>query len=171
MREAASRAERLGAATDAHWLLERADALSDATPIDQRLDTALDDGLAARMFAHADRTRATVSPARRVWVDRERARFGAWYEMFPRSAGPDPTRSATFREAGAALARIADLGFDIVYLPPIHPIGRSFRKGRNNTLVRRAVRSRQSLGDRIGGRRTHRGRARAGHARRVRRVS
>jgi len=119
---------------DAHWLLERADALSDSTPINERLDAALDDGLAARMLAHADRTRATVSPARRVWVDRERARFGAWYEMFPRSAGPDPTRSATFREAGAALARIADLGFDIVYLPPIHPIGRSFRKGRNNTL-------------------------------------
>ena len=77
VREAASRAERLGAATDAHWLLGRADALSDSTPIDQRLDTAVDDGLAARMLAYADRSRATNSPARRVWVDRERARFGA----------------------------------------------------------------------------------------------
>jgi len=134
VRETASRAERLGAAADAHWLLERADALSDSTPIDQRLNTALDDGLSTRMFTYVDRSRATTSPPRRVWVDRERARFGAWYEMFPRSAGPDPTRSATFREAGAALARIADLGFDIVYLPPIHPIGRSFRKGRNNAL-------------------------------------
>src|SRR5262245_55663507 len=132
--EAASRAERLGTATDAHWLLERADALSDSTPIGQRLNTALDDELTTRMFAYADRSRATNPPARRVWVDRERARFGAWYEMSPRSAGPDPTRSATFREAGTALARIADLGFDIVYLPPIHPIGRSFRKGRNNAL-------------------------------------
>jgi starch synthase (maltosyl-transferring) len=72
-----------------------------------------------------------------VWIDRERARFGAWYEMFPRSEGPDPTRSATFREACGRLPAIAGLGFDIVYLPPIHPIGRSFRKGRNNSLVAR----------------------------------
>jgi starch synthase (maltosyl-transferring) len=71
----------------------------------------------------------------RVWVDRERARFGTWYEMFPRSAGPDPTRSGTFREAAGELPRIADLGFDVVYLPPVHPIGISFRKGRNNALV------------------------------------
>jgi starch synthase (maltosyl-transferring) len=69
-----------------------------------------------------------------VWVDRERARFGAWYEMFPRSAGPDPDRSGTFQEAAAELPRLADLGFDVVYLPPIHPIGTQFRKGANNRL-------------------------------------
>ncbi len=50
-----------------------------------------------------------------------RARFGAWYEMFPRSAGPDPTRSATFAEAAARLPYIAAMGFDVLYLPPIHP--------------------------------------------------
>jgi starch synthase (maltosyl-transferring) len=76
----------------------------------------------------------TISPPLRVWVDRERARFGAWYEMFPRSAGPDPTRSGTFDEARALLPGIADLGFDVLYLPPIHPIGTSFRKGPNNRL-------------------------------------
>ena len=119
----------------AEWLLERADALSDATSQAHRLEVALDAALAALMLTYADRSRATTSPARRVWVDRERARFGAWYEMFPRSAGPDPHRSATFHEAAAALPRIADLGFDVVYLPPIHPIGRSFRKGRNNALA------------------------------------
>jgi len=81
-----------------------------------------------------DRGRVTRSGVRRVWVDRERARFGAWYEMFPRSSGSDPHRSGTFREAAADLVRIADMGFDIVYLPPIHPIGVSFRKGRNNAL-------------------------------------
>jgi starch synthase (maltosyl-transferring) len=70
----------------------------------------------------------------RVIVERERARFGAWYEMFPRSAGPDPARSATFKEAAARLPYVAGMGFDVLYLPPIHPIGRSFRKGRNNTL-------------------------------------
>ncbi|HEY2792267.1 MAG TPA: alpha-1,4-glucan--maltose-1-phosphate maltosyltransferase, partial [Micromonosporaceae bacterium] len=70
-----------------------------------------------------------------VAVDRARARFGAWYEMFPRSWGPDPTRSATFRESETHLSRVAALGFDVVYLPPIHPIGRSFRKGRGNAIV------------------------------------
>ena len=69
-----------------------------------------------------------------VMVERERARFGAWYEMFPRSAGTDPTRSATFDEAAARLPYVKALGFDVLYLPPIHPIGRSFRKGRNNAL-------------------------------------
>ena len=57
----------------------------------------------------------------------------------PRSAGPDPHRSGTFREAAALLPRIADLGFDVVYLPPIHPIGKSFRKGRNNALTADAL--------------------------------
>jgi starch synthase (maltosyl-transferring) len=71
----------------------------------------------------------------RAVVDRERARFGAWYELFPRSAGPDPTRSATFDEAAERLPAIAAMGFDVVYLPPIHPIGTTARKGRNNSLT------------------------------------
>ncbi len=71
----------------------------------------------------------------RVMVERERARFGAWYEMFPRSAGPDPARSATFDEAAERLPAIAAMGFDVVYLPPIHPIGTTARKGRNNSLT------------------------------------
>jgi starch synthase (maltosyl-transferring) len=70
-----------------------------------------------------------------VIAERERARFGAWYEMFPRSAGTDPSRSATFAEAEERLPYIASMGFDVLYLPPIHPIGTSFRKGRNNTLT------------------------------------
>ena len=79
-------------------------------------------------------TRAAYGRTLKVSVDRDRARFGAWYEMFPRSWGPDPTRSATFREAAAHLPRVAAMGFDVVYLPPIHPIGKSFRKGRGNAL-------------------------------------
>ena len=82
-----------------------------------------------------DRSRATESPIRRLWVDRQRGATGAWYEMFPRSAGPDPHRSGTLAEAAAELPRIADLGFDVLYLPPIHPIGTSFRKGPNNSLI------------------------------------
>jgi starch synthase (maltosyl-transferring) len=68
-----------------------------------------------------------------VWVDRERARFSSWYELFPRAASPIPGKHGTFRDVEGQLPEIAAMGFDIVYLPPIHPIGRSFRKGPNNT--------------------------------------
>ena len=70
-----------------------------------------------------------------VHVDRERARFAAWYEFFPRSATTDPRRHGTFVEAARELDRVAALGFDVVYLPPIHPIGLTNRKGPNNTLT------------------------------------
>ena len=69
-----------------------------------------------------------------VIVDRPAARFAAWYEMFPRSAGTEPGRGATLLEAAERLPAIAAMGFDVVYLTPIHPIGRAFRKGPNNTL-------------------------------------
>ena len=68
-------------------------------------------------------------------VERERARFGAWYEMFPRSAAAEPGRHGTFRDVEARLPYVAEMGFDVLYLPPIHPIGRAFRKGPNNTLT------------------------------------
>jgi len=68
-------------------------------------------------------------------VDRPAARFAAWYEIFPRSQGTDPTRSATFREAEQRLPAIAAMGFDTLYMPPIHPIGTTNRKGPNNSLV------------------------------------
>ena len=108
---------------------------SDSDPV-LRANAALDERLLSLMQRHADRALATeyrhVLP---VWVDRERARFGAWYELFPRSWGPTASRSATFGEAAHHLRNVAALGFDIVYLPPIHPIGSSFRKGRGNALV------------------------------------
>ncbi|HEY0582088.1 MAG TPA: alpha-1,4-glucan--maltose-1-phosphate maltosyltransferase [Chloroflexota bacterium] len=68
-------------------------------------------------------------------VDRLQARFASWYEIFPRSQGTDPHRSATFREAEARLPEIAAMGFDTLYMTPIHPIGTTKRKGPNNTLV------------------------------------
>ena len=68
-------------------------------------------------------------------VDRPAARFAAWYEIFPRSQGTDPDRGATFREAEARLPAIASMGFDTLYMTPIHPIGTTNRKGPNNTLV------------------------------------
>jgi starch synthase (maltosyl-transferring) len=72
-------------------------------------------------------------------VDRELARFSAWYELFPRSQGRDPAHpvATTLREAEWRLTQLASMGFDVVYLPPIHPIGRTNRKGRNNSVTAR----------------------------------
>ena len=94
------------------------------------------EALLAAMRRHPDRTTATRSHELPLVVDRERARVGAWYELFPRSQGRDPRRPAptTFADAEWRLPDIAAMGFDVVYVPPIHPIGRVNRKGRNNAL-------------------------------------
>ena len=70
-----------------------------------------------------------------LWVDRERARFSAWYELFPRSASQVPNQHGTFRDVEARLPEIAAMGFDVLYMPPIHPIGTAFRKGKNNAVT------------------------------------
>ncbi|TDB65281.1 alpha-1,4-glucan--maltose-1-phosphate maltosyltransferase [Arundinibacter roseus] len=69
-----------------------------------------------------------------LYVDRQRAGFSAWYSMFPRSASKQPNTHGTFRDQIELLPRIADLGFDVLYVPPIHPIGHQFRKGKNNSV-------------------------------------
>jgi starch synthase (maltosyl-transferring) len=108
----------------------------DASGYEGRVALLRSEGVGGLMDGHPDRTASTVYPETlEVVVDRERARFGAWYEMFPRSQGTVPGRSATFREAEWRLPEISDLGFDVVYLTPIHPIGTSHRKGRNNALT------------------------------------
>ena len=99
-----------------------------------------DDRVAAAARRHPDRRAA--SRYRRelpLVVDRELARFSAWYELFPRSQGRDPAHPAatTLREAEWRLPLIAAMGFDVVYLPPVHPIGRTNRKGRNNAVTAR----------------------------------
>jgi len=77
----------------------------------------------------------TYEPALEVVVDRVKARFAAWYEMFPRSQGTVPGKSATFKDCIKRLPEIKEMGFDVVYLVPIHPIGKTNRKGPNNTLA------------------------------------
>ena len=134
LREAAG---RIGSAhADGAVLLEMSSTLADQA-VDQaeRVARALAVAIQEAMARHADRSLATrYDRVLGVTVERARARFGAWYEMFPRSAGTDPSRSATFAEAAGQLPYVASMGFDVLYLPPIHPIGRSFRKGRNNSL-------------------------------------
>ena len=101
-----------------------------------RVAAALDPVLLALMEANPIRTDLTehgrVLP---VQVDRVAARFAAWYELFPRSMSDDPARHGTFRDVIAKLPYVREMGFDVLYFPPIHPIGRQFRKGRNNTLT------------------------------------
>jgi starch synthase (maltosyl-transferring) len=96
---------------------------------------ALSPELAALMYRHEERLHATVcSRELSIVVDRLRARFSAWYEMFPRSTAAEPGHHGTFADVEARLPYVASMGFDVLYLPPIHPIGRQFRKGRNNTV-------------------------------------
>ena len=103
-------------------------------PSEAIVDRALDPELSALMrenFLPRDLTR--YGRELPLIVDRARARFSAWYEFFPRSTDPSG-KHGTFKTATTALARIKELGFDVLYLPPIHPLGRTFRKGKNNTL-------------------------------------
>ncbi|HET9874789.1 MAG TPA: alpha-1,4-glucan--maltose-1-phosphate maltosyltransferase, partial [Mycobacterium sp.] len=104
-----------------------------------RAAPALSDEVDELLAHHPLRDLVTRGKSYQVWVDRPLARFGAWYEMFPRSTGGwdadgNPVHG-TFATAAAALPRIAGMGFDVVYLPPIHPIGRVHRKGRNNAAT------------------------------------
>lgn len=97
---------------------------------------ALDPALAVMMALYLDPAMETRCERElRVTVDREKARCSAWYEMFPRSAAQEAGRHGTFKDCEVRLDYVARLGFDVLYLPPIHPIGTSFRKGKNNSTT------------------------------------
>ena len=89
------------------------------------------DELGQLVGRHPDPTTAVVSEIQRLFADPARARFSAWYELFPRSASPDPRRPGTLADVERLLPYVARLGFDVLYLPPIHPIGKVNRKGRD----------------------------------------
>jgi starch synthase (maltosyl-transferring) len=120
---------------------EAATALRDTgRSLPERVGPALGADLWPVLTAEPIRDLVTRSDTYQIWVDRPLAEFGSWYEFFPRSAGAQvladgtPVRHGTLADAAAALPRIARMGFDVVYLPPIHPIGRDHRKGRNNSV-------------------------------------
>ena len=133
---ALGRAERAEAADDVRLLRGALAALGKARSEEKRVAVLEADDLLVAMRRHPDRSFASRSAELPLVVDRERARFGAWYELFPRSQGHDPARpvATTFADAAWRLPDIAAMGFDVVYMPPIHPIGRRNRKGRNNAL-------------------------------------
>ncbi|HVR09618.1 MAG TPA: alpha-1,4-glucan--maltose-1-phosphate maltosyltransferase [Thermoanaerobaculia bacterium] len=133
--QAAERARAAGRKADGRVLAGLARSLEQARDLEARLRLALDDELAQLMDRHTDRAAALSHRELAVVVDRERARFSSWYEMFPRSCSPVPGRHGTFRDLAEHLPYVAEMGFDVLYLPPIHPIGLTHRKGRNNAAV------------------------------------
>ncbi len=120
---------------DKHRLKELVTALTD-TELDAaaRADRATADEILELARRHDPRAFYVRSRVYDLEVDRERAAFSTWYELFPRSAATEPGRHGTFRDVIDRLDHIASMGFDVLYLPPIHPIGRAHRKGRNNVV-------------------------------------
>jgi starch synthase (maltosyl-transferring) len=101
----------------------------------KELEHLLDPDCAALIARNAERRAISIHPPLEVVVDRKAAQFSAWYELFPRSASNDPNRHGTFDDVIARLPYVRDLGFDVLYFPPIHPIGFKNRKGKNNALT------------------------------------
>jgi starch synthase (maltosyl-transferring) len=128
---------------------EAARALRDQSrDLEHRMGPALSESIHTLLHDNPVRDLVTRSDTGTVWVDRKRALYGSWYEFFPRSEGAvfaaqdmdavGPPSHGTFKTAAERLPAIAEMGFDVVYLPPIHPIGKVNRKGRNNALVAEA---------------------------------
>jgi starch synthase (maltosyl-transferring) len=137
---AGDRAERAGSHSDAALLRAAGQTLSSAQQVEDRLEVVLADEVRAAMGRFGPRELISPTPDYPVFVDRKRALFSSWYEFFPRSEGArfDEQEqrwiSGTFDSSHSRLEAAAAMGFDVVYLPPIHPIGTQFRKGPNNTL-------------------------------------
>jgi starch synthase (maltosyl-transferring) len=120
-------------------LIEAAEILRKPGDPFTRAGAALSDEVTELLAQYPLRDQITRGEQYGVWVDRPEARFSAWYELFPRSTGGWDKKGnpvhGTFATAAKALPRIAKMGFDVVYLPPIHPIGKVHRKGRNNSVT------------------------------------
>ena len=128
-------AER-GGARDKAKLTAIATTLAGDEPLADRISDLWSEDLLALMWRNAERKYVTQYERElAIEVDRPRAAYGAWYELFPRSAAKEEGKHGTFRDVEAQLPRIAKMGFDVLYLPPIHPIGVTFRKGKNNKVT------------------------------------
>jgi starch synthase (maltosyl-transferring) len=131
--------QRAGPGSDAlllqAWAKDLLHAAQGGAAAEELLRLGMDEARAAVAARHPDlRYAQTFAHQMPLSVERVRARFSSWYEFFPRSASPDVSRHGTFADCEAWLPYVAGMGFDVLYFPPIHPIGRINRKGRNNTL-------------------------------------
>jgi len=109
--------------------------LKDPKRYDQAIALILSDDMSLWIRTYPAKTQATRSKLYPIWVDRKKANFSAWYSLFPRSTSPTYGQHGTFRDVEALLPRIQRMGFDVLYVPPISPIGETFRKGKNNRTV------------------------------------
>jgi starch synthase (maltosyl-transferring) len=120
---------------DQTMLSSWAEMLASDRSVQEKIKLALDVNLARLVNRYPDRSHATrYAKKLSVEVQRPKARFSSWYEMFPRSCSGQEDRHGTFKDCEFRLPYIAEMGFDVLYLPPIHPIGHTHRKGRNNEL-------------------------------------
>jgi len=133
MQDAAKRAPKRDAALIASWVKE----IEGLTYAREQAAAMFSDSVVKTICAWPLRkgVETGASNPHPLMVDQLKARFASWYEVFPRSTGSDPKRSATWKDVENFLPYVADLGFDVLYFPPIHPIGKSFKKGRNNSLT------------------------------------
>ncbi|HZA05938.1 MAG TPA: alpha-1,4-glucan--maltose-1-phosphate maltosyltransferase [Propionibacteriaceae bacterium] len=137
----ADRASAAGDTQTAAMLRGSAKSLDSGQQVEDRLEVVLADDVRAAMVTYGPRELVSPSPDYPIYVDRRAALFASWYEFFPRSQGArwdeenQTWISGTFDSSHERLEAAAAMGFDVVYLPPIHPIGRKFRKGANNTLT------------------------------------
>lgn len=132
LQHAANRAEAHHAEQLRQWAAHMGDSSAD---IESRISLAYSRQVASIARSYPQRDWETTSPRSLLLVERELAAFSTWYEYFPRSCVFDGLTHGSFKDAAKQLPYIHDMGFNIVYFPPIHPIGREFRKGKNNTLT------------------------------------
>ena len=128
-------------------------AFQDAKLYDSAIEIALSDELHQIFKKYPTRTLANSSAELKVYVDRKKALFSTWYEFFPRSTSETPGKHGTFKDCERLLPRVAEMGFDTLYFPPIHPIGEVNRKGKNNatTAEKGDVGSPWGIGSKHGG--------------------
>lgn len=130
--EAAARATK----ADNEYLTAAAALLRTEADMENRRAQATDDVLNEMVLRHPDRRFETAFERELVIiVDPVRARFSSWYELFPRSTSPEADRHGTLTDCEARLPYVAGMGFNVVYLPPVHPVGSAFRKGKNNAVT------------------------------------
>lgn len=134
LEEASQRAVGVGALDQAKEIGEVAKMLR-VLPAGEMMEVVLSEELQVLLDGFHDRSLGAVWGPLRVSVERERARFSSWYEFFPRSAEGIEGKHSTFRDCLSRLDDVREMGFDVIYLPPIHPIGITHRKGKNNTLT------------------------------------
>ena len=118
---------------DKKQLSAMAEQFEDPEQYDKALNAAVSQELHELLVRYPDKFLANESQELSAFAERKRAEFSTWYEFFPRSASEEPGVHGTFKDCQRLLPRIAEMGFDVLYLPPVHPIGEVNRKGKNNT--------------------------------------